>query len=375
VPVVFHVILSQIRINQLGGNNGILQRAMDQIAVLNEDYNRGNADSVNIPAPFKPLYRNVNISFGLAHRKPDGTTTSGVEIKATTLTGFSASNDLGKGPKYDTSGGLDAWNPDLYLNIWIVDISEGGILGYTIPPSFVNFGIPKVQTGVVLDYGAFGRRGGSIQYFTPGTNDKGRTATHEVGHFFELQHIFGENSNCPGSGDVDDGFADTPPQADHTYNSTFPGNIPVFPHADACTPSVMWMNYMDYVDDAYMYMFTQQQAAYMYSQVAPGGESQTLGMHPELFDWPTAVTDMEIENSFNIFPNPTTGYIHLSFTNAKELQEINVINIMGQKVYSINTNNNPNENYDINLTGLSKVVYMVQCTFATGTITKKIVLQ
>jgi len=378
VPVVFHVILSQIRINQLGGVNGILQRAMDQINVLNEDYNRGNADSVNIPAPFKARYANVNISFGLAHRKPDGSSTNGVEIKTTTLTGFSATSNYGSDPKADSTGGLYAWNADNYLNIWIVDISEGGILGYTIPPSFQNFGFSKGETGVVLDYGAFGRRGGTIQYFTPGTNDKGRTATHEVGHFFEAQHIFGENSFCPGAGDVDDGFADTPPQAKATYNSSFPNGTPTFPYIDSCSntsPGLMWMNYMDYVDDAAMYMFTQQQAAFMYTQVAPGGESQTLGMHPELFDWPTDVSDIEAENGFNLFPNPTTGHIHLSFTDASGLTQISVVNLMGQKVYSISVNNNPNDNYDINLTGLSKGVYMVQCTFATGTITKKIVLQ
>src|SRR5690606_8315782 len=125
----------------------------------------------------------------------------------------------GELPKYALTGGADAWDPTKYLNIWVVNASEPDVLGYAIPPSYVSSGFPLQEIGVVLDYGAFGRRGGTLQFFSPSLNDRGRTATHEVGHFFELEHNFGGGPGCPGSGDVDDGIADTPPQDGPVYGN------------------------------------------------------------------------------------------------------------------------------------------------------------
>lgn len=376
IPVVFHVILNTPAMNFLGGNSGIMQRAIDQINVLNEDFNAVNADKTKIPAAFASLQGSASFTFGLAHRKPDGTSTSGVEIQNTTTASFSAGNG-GSAPKSTTTNGLDPWDPNKYLNIWIVNITENGILGYTIPPSFLNFGYTLQELGVVIDYGAFGKRGGSIQNFTPNTNDGGRTTTHEVGHFFELEHIFGGGAGCPGSGDYDDGIADTPPQNDATYNSSFAGSHIPFPLTDACTPSapgIMWMNFMDYPDDSSMYMFSQGQVNYMRSQMG-SGVLNSLTLHPELLDWPTAVNNITLDREISIYPNPTSGRFTISAGNGSYLNQVDIVNVVGTTVRSIKVSNPGISNYDVDLTGFSRGVYMVRCTFADGTVTKKIVLQ
>ena len=370
IPVVFHVVLSSSRQVLVGGASGILQRAIDQINVLNEDFNGTNSDRNKTPTPFVPFLGSPDISFGFAHRKPDGTSTNGVEITTTSVSTFSALINNGSLPKSSATNGADPWDPNKYLNIWIVDIAESGVLGYTIPPSFIGMGYSLQDIGVVIDFGAFGKRGGAIQFFSPSVNDRGRTATHEVGHFFELEHTFGDGSGCPPA-TSDDGIADTPPQDDPIYGA------PLFPQTDACTPiapGVMFMNFVDYTDDSAMYMFTKGQAIYMQTKLTTG-ILHSLTLHPELFDWPTATTDIEKEKRIEIYPNPASGKFTVSLNQANDLQRISVVNMMGQNVYSIVPADSIINNYDVDLTGMSKGVYMVQCTFARGTITKKIILQ
>jgi len=377
IPVVFHVVLTESKINQLGGNSGVLQRAIDQIAVLNEDFNRTNADNSKVPAPFASLSADLDIEFGLAHRKPDGSSTNGVEIQPTTVTSFSALSNGGSDPKSTSTGGLDPWDPNRYLNIWIVDITENGVLGYTVPPSYMNLGYTLQELGLVLDYGCFGRRGGSINFFNPSTNDRGRTGTHEVAHFFELEHIFGLGSGCPSSGDSDDGIADTPPQNAPTYNASFAGGVIPFPLTDVCSPNspgIMWMNFMDYTDDASMYMFTQGQAVFVYNQLT-AGVLKSLTEHPELLDWPTGTADIDKEVRVEVFPNPSEGKIFVNFTDTDRPQTLHVVNAVGSVVKIIDVTDNSVTNYQLDLTPLSKGVYMIRCIFADGIITRKIVLQ
>lgn len=377
IPVVFHVILTQSKINLLGGNSGVLQRAVDQIAVLNEDFNRTNTDNSKVPAPFASLSADLDIEFGLAHRQPDGSSTSGVEIQPTTVTSFSALSNGGSDPKSTSTGGLDPWDPNRYLNIWIVDITENGVLGYTVPPSYLNLGYTLQELGLVLDYGCFGRRGGSINFFSPSTNDRGRTGTHEVAHFFELEHIFGLGSGCPSSGDSDDGIADTPPQNAPTYNSSFAGGVIPFPLTDACSPSspgIMWMNFMDYTDDSSMYMFTQGQANFVHGNLTTG-ILKSLTEHPELLDWPTGTSDIDKEVRVGVFPNPSEGKIFINFTDTDRPKGMHVINSVGSVVETIDVTDNGITSCQLDLTPLSKGVYMIRCIFADGIITRKIVLQ
>jgi len=374
IPIVFHIVLNANQINNLGGAAGIRARVLSQVEAINNDFNKRNSDTSSVPSAFKPLIGNAEIEFGLPHRKPDGSSTEGFEIITTTESGYPLTS-LASGAKYASTGGADTWDPTRYLNVWIVNITPGGTLGFTLPPFSSS---PGPEDGIVLTYGAFGVRSGANQYYLNGI-DKGRTLTHEIGHYFNLDHVWGDDGGfCPTNGGSDDGVNDTPPQADHTYNSSHPGGVVPYPLLDNCTSSgsgIMWMNFMDYVNDAWMYMFTHGQVSRMRATLASTGISHSLTQHPELFDWPTDVASLESARGINIYPNPTTGTFNISFADASGLREIAVLNLMGQTVYNIKPANNAITNYTMDLTGLSKGVYMVQCTFDNGTITRKLAFQ
>ena len=374
IRIVFHIVLNASQINTLGGATGIRARVHSQVDALNRDFSKKNGDTSSVPSAFKPLIGNAEIEFGLPRRKPDGSATEGFEIITTTESGFPM-NSLASGAKYSSTGGADTWDPTRYLNVWIVNITPGGTLGFTLPPFSFS---PGPEDGIVLTYGAFGVRAGATDYYLGGI-DRGRTLTHEIGHYFNLDHVWGDDGGlCPTNGGSDDGVSDTPPQANYTYNSSHPGGVVPFPLLDNCTPSgsgIMWMNFMDYVNDAWMYMFTHAQVSRMRGTLASTGISHSLTQHPELFDWPTDVAHLEKERSINIYPNPTKGAFTISFANVSGLREIAVLNLMGQSVYSIKPANKTITNYSIDLTGVSMGVYMVQCTFDNGTITRKLAFQ
>lgn len=374
IPVVFHIVLNQAQINALGGVAGIQQRIITQMDVINKDFAKLNTDINLIPSVFQPLAAASDIRFGLAHRKPNGSGTDGFEIATITASSTSVDNGTvgstvgGSDAKYTSTGGLASWDYTKYLNIWVINPSGGssGLLGLTLPPSYINFGYPADEVGVVLNYGAFGKKTSPSQFFINGI-DKGRTLTHEIGHFFELDHIWGPDSGCPPAAQ-DDGISDTPPQS----NSNF--GCPSFPKV-SCSNGPngdMFMNFMDYVNDACMQMFTQGQVGRMNSMVAVGGDSYSLTQHDELLQWPTGIHEIEASN-IHIAPNPSTGIITIDFGNMKGAKNISVYSMLGQQVKNISINNNNTQTID--LSTLPKGVYSVQCTFAEGTITRKIILE
>ncbi|MCD6065122.1 MAG: C-terminal target protein [Flavipsychrobacter sp.] len=163
IPVVFHIILTKQQLAQLGSESLIDTFIDAQVASITKDFMAMNADSVKIPEQFKDRYGNARMKFARAHTAPDGSATPGYEIKTTTKTGFNfTTNTYGSqtafsDAKYAVSGGLDAWDPSTYLNIWVVnpldDNTATDILGLCIPPSFAysrNF--PAGEVGVVLHY-------------------------------------------------------------------------------------------------------------------------------------------------------------------------------------------------------------------------------
>src|SRR5439155_11449829 len=151
--------------------------------------------------------------------------------------------------KSKAKGGASPWPTDRYLNLWVCTLADG-LLGYAQFPG----GPPKTD-GVVILNTAFGTTGTAAKPF-----DKGRTATHEVGHWLNLRHIWGDTEDCSGS----DGVGDTPNAAGPNYGK------PKFPHVTCGNgPSGdMFMNYMDYVDDVAMFLFTTQQVARMHAALA-----------------------------------------------------------------------------------------------------------
>jgi hypothetical protein len=151
--------------------------------------------------------------------------------------------------KAASQGGADPWPSDRYLNLWVCTLAAG-LLGYAQFP-----GGPRRTDGVVITSGAFGTSGTARAPF-----DRGRTAVHEVGHWLNLRHIWGDTEDCSGS----DFAADTPNAAGPNYGR------PAFPHVSCANGpnGDMFMNFMDYVDDAAMLLFTPQQVARMHAALA-----------------------------------------------------------------------------------------------------------
>jgi len=211
---------------------------LGQIDVLNKDYSAKNTDIPKVPEVWSELVSDTMISFELADLDPSGSPTNGITRTQTTNNSFGTDDSV----KFDDQGGKSPWPTDTYLNIWVCTIG-GGILGYAQFP-----GGPPETDGVVIDVQCFGTEGTAVAPF-----DLGRTATHEVGHYLNLSHIFGEGRGniCSDSDYVDD----TPNQLGPNYQK------PVFPKI-SCNNGPdgdMFMNYMDYVDDDTMFMFTTGQ--------------------------------------------------------------------------------------------------------------------
>jgi hypothetical protein len=235
ILVVVHVVYKTAKQNLSDA------QIKSQIDVLNEDYRKMNADASNVPAVFQPLHADCNIQFKLATKDIFGNKSTGITRTRTNKSSFSY-NDTVKSSK---SGGADPWPARRYLNIWVCNLG-GGLLGYAQFP-----GGPSATDGVVILHTAFGDTGTATDPF-----DLGRTATHEVGHWLNLFHIWGDDgTGCKGS----DYCADTPNQASENYGK------PTFPHI-SCKNGPngdMFMDYMDYVDDDAMFMFTAGQATRM----------------------------------------------------------------------------------------------------------------
>lgn len=245
IPVVVHVIY------KVAAGNISDAQIQSQIARLNLDYHKLNADTASVPAVWDSLVADCNIQFCLAQRDPSGLPTTGIVRVQTTVSSWLDDDKV----KYTAQGGDDAWPASSYLNIWVCDLGQS-LLGYSQFP-----GGPAATDGCVILNTAFGDQVGTVQ----SPFDMGRTVTHEVGHWLNLYHTWGDdNGACSGS----DLVGDTPNEADANYGA------PAFPLTDNCSttsPGVMFMNYMDYSDDAALYMFTKGQNVRIQANFANGG--------------------------------------------------------------------------------------------------------
>ncbi len=235
VPTVIHVVYNTY------AQNISYDQILTQINVLNKDFRNRNTDTVNTPAPFKPFRGDAQIEFQLAKRDPNGNPTLGITRTLTSIGSFGLDDYM----KYNSTGGHDAWDRNKYLNIWVCNLG-GGLLGYATFP-----GGNPASDGVVIGYLYFGTIGTAQSPF-----NLGRTATHEIGHWFSLYHIWGDdNGACYGSDYVDD----TPNQGPENYG------CPGFPHISCSNgpDGDMFMNYMDYTDDGCMNIVTQGQIVRM----------------------------------------------------------------------------------------------------------------
>ncbi len=239
IPVVVHIVYNT------GSQNITDAQIFSQIDVLNEDYRRTNANASNTPSAFLGVAADCEIEFCLAQQDFGGNATTGITRTNTSTNSFSTNDNV----KLTSQGGIDGWPRTAYLNIWVCNLG-GGLLGYATPPGGQSW-----RDGVVIGYNYFGTVGTVSSPF-----DEGRTATHEIGHWLNLDHTFNggcagtTSSNCASAGDR---ICDTPPTSSANYfcpSST----------QNSCTETPtdmndMHMNFMDYTNDACMNLFTTGQ--------------------------------------------------------------------------------------------------------------------
>ncbi len=252
IPVVVHVIYYDDQ------TNVTTEKIESQIQILNEDFRKLNTDYTQTPDEFLPLVADVGIEFELASIDPEGNVTNGITRTESDITGITPGED-GLAVYSTALGGHDAWPAEQYLNIWTVDMADrNGQIGEAGFASFPG-GDPRFD-GVVIEPRAFG----VFEPLAP-TATKGRTATHEIGHWLNLLHIYAGKGNC----DTSDGVDDTP-NALTQYEE-----FPVYPRS-SCGSTDITMNFMDNVDDRAMYMFTNGQRKRMRAVFKEGGGRHQL---------------------------------------------------------------------------------------------------
>jgi len=309
IPVVIHVIYNT------AAQNISDAQILTQIVALNNDFAYQNADKINTPAAFKNVAADIRIKFCLAQVDAKGNHTTGIIRTNTKVSSFSADDAM----KFSLQGGDNAWDSKKYLNIWVCNLS-GRSLGYATTP-----GSEFDKDGVVIAFDAFGTKGTLRPTF-----NKGRTATHEVGHWLGLKHLWGD-AVCG-----DDLVDDTPTQKSYNYGT------PTFPKMSPCSPNAngdMFMNYMDFSDDATMNMFTIGQKKRMRANFAKDGfrnsfltsfacDSNLVQNAVEPTVNPVKPVETAAVASFKVYPNPVQSVINIeaatgTFTSAKTIRIFN----------------------------------------------------
>lgn len=304
IPVVVHILYHS------GAENISDVQVQSQIDVLNADYQKRNADTMGIPLYYRSLAAGCGFRFGLALADTNGQATTGILRKYTDVTAFT----IDDGIKSSATGGDDGWDRDRYLNIWVGNLS-GDLLGYS---SIV--GGPKATDGVVVLYTAFGTNGAAKAPF-----NRGRTTTHEIGHWLNLIHTWGDDS-CG-----NDEVADTPPQVgpdygDPTGSIISCGNAPY---------GNLYMDYMDFTDDIGMHLFTYGQRDRMRALFVPGGFRYPL-MSSTV---PVAVTDSVGSSAdvsvvgMTVWPNPAVSGVTVKLADPSGVGGLlEVFDQMGRRV-------------------------------------------
>jgi predicted Zn-dependent protease len=345
IPVVFHVIHD-------GGPENIAKLRIDQqLITLNETYNLKNRDTQSIRKLFQPLTGNVRMKFVLAKRDPQGKCTDGINRIQSELT-------------YDATDKVKAlaqWNPQRYLNIWVVSNIEnfssgtGFIAGYSTFPWMAS--IQPNLDGILVDYHFVGR--------------SHKVLTHEVGHFLGLYHTF--EGACGGGDDIED----TPPASEANYGwnttlNTCSNDQPDLPD--------MIENYMDYAD--YSYLFTQQQVQRLRHFVTLYRNSLISLSNVNYVTSPCNTTSIgdqeETLAGLDIYPNPANDHFTLTFpSEAPVSYQVSIIEPGGRQVLSRQVSGSAGNSATFSKAelGLKQGLYFVRVQSATGVRTVKLVVE
>jgi hypothetical protein len=302
IPIVVHVV------HNTAAQNISDAQIQSQIQVLNRDFRMTNPDVASLPGVFSGLAADARIEFRLATTDPSGNPTNGITRTPTSKATFDSETD---DIKFASSGGHDAWPAGQFLNVWTaprLPSPQGDLLGYAQFP-----GGPAATDGVVILHSAFGTTGTAAAPF-----NLGRTTTHEIGHYLNLRHIWGDDgSGCNGSDFVND----TPNQAGPNFGT------PAFPHVSCMNGpnGDLFMNYMDYVDDAAMFMFTAQQVDRM--QATLDADRSTIGSTLPAVATTPATDVTTTTPSLDLGGGPTSPLRDVATTPASDLQTLPQLDI------------------------------------------------
>lgn len=356
IPVVVHVVYNTPEQNLA---DSVI---FNQIQTLTEDYNRLNADTVNMRSDFDIVKGSPQINFILAQVDPTGASTNGITRTSTSTSSFGSFafltgdfTDLEK-VKSTMDGGEDPWDQSRYLNIWVCNMSINifgtettALLGYATPPSGLpNWppgSTPNLSDGVVIQFQAFGSNNPNILDAGGGAIDvRGRTASHEVGHYLGLRHIWGDG-DCT----AEDGIDDTP-------NADAQSNQDCDITKNTCTDNIqgvdlpdMIENFMDYSEETCQNSFTQGQVDLMHGVL----ENQRFDL---VNNNPAAINELDLI-SFSIAPNPATNQIQIESSDV--IQKISIVSVDGQIAYTVELNNTSTV---INTSELARGYYYVIST-------------
>ncbi len=320
IPVVVHVVYNA------GAENISDAQVQSQIDVLNKDFRKLNVEAASIPSTFLNMAADVEINFCLAQITPTGTATNGIDRYRTSKTSWTSNDDM----KRTTKDGVAAWDATRYLNIWVCNLGSGS-LGYSSFP-----GAPLTTDGVVIDYRYFGTMNTRAPFHL------GRTTTHEVGHWLNLFHIWGD-TRC-GNDHVDDTplhhGANYGCPASPSYNSTCGNNI-----------VEMTMNFMDYTNDACMAMFSNGQKARMRALFVQGGarysfvESNLCGavVTPIVCTIPTNIVLLNVSETnakitWNKAENARSYRVEYKANNASNWNTVNNVDVNTFNISDLNSN-------------------------------------
>lgn len=379
IPVVFHIFNGGEAIGT--GTNISDVQIQSQIDALNEDFGRYNLDILSTPAAFRGVSADPLIQFCLAQQKPDGTSTNGIMRYPVTQENLSS---LPVGLQCLNYLVIETilkpntiWNRDKYLNIWVSDRKQlpptingqvNNVVGDNQGCNYSSDTIGYAQfpggaantDGVWLNYSTVGRINNSTPNYNLGTN-----ATHEIGHWLYLKHIWGDEDLCA----ADDDVIDTPLQ---TYDSNIrmlsPNICPSFPVYDSCSPlypGIMFMNYMDYGYDQCKSMFTYGQFVRTDSVLF----NQRIGLLTSQGCIPGILGSNQYEKlNIIIYPNPTTSKVFFDNSNSN-FKEVSIYNYLGQEVIKTNFTSSL-QNQEIDMSTLAIGVYVLK--FSDGAKSKSV---
>jgi hypothetical protein len=347
IPVVVHVVWRTAEENISDA------QILSQIEVLNQDFRKRNTDAKDVPGGFKTVAADCEIEFCLAQRDTLGKVTTGITRKQTTVDNiYNSFSNNRRRIYYNDIGGSQNWKPQQYLNIWVCKI-EGGILGNTT--SLAKALETPSEDGIVVDYRVFGTIGTAAN--TEG-HKKGRTTTHEIGHYFNLLHIWGNDNTC----NDDDLVNDTPLQAEANLG------CPSFPQL-SCGVGNMYMNFMDYTHDECMGLFSNGQKARMLATLTGfrSGLLSSAGCEPS----PT----QDIDFQYTVYPNPVRDVLKISFRNAGifSSKTIQLMDAFGRILIEKNALNTEG-GVEIPMTGFTNGFYTVLLKFDNKIVVSKLIL-